>query len=296
MCPRICVGAPLIFIMQVVALIQVYNEAPLIEACLENRYPHVDRIVITEGLLTPFGNMPMRSPDGTRERIERWIRSLDKEGKCKLLEPLSEVPGTTREAREGFNKNYMLQNAELEPGDIIHIMDADEFYSHEGIDWIITKFRKNDTIRQCWPEEWQFAYNLYLAFESRHGSRFLRYIKGAHFGKTNHFYHDGYDLVKDKSFCVPRSLSGVCHLAFAKHPALIREKVVSFNRPSFTTWFNNIYLRWPSETNLIHHGFAEGQRAPLKVYKGEHPPELKQFIKTINYLKELQDNWQHYVI
>lgn len=289
-------GAPPIIIMKVIALIQVYNEKPLIKACLENRYPHMDQIIITEGLLTPFGSMPMRSPDGTRDCIEQWIKDHDREGKCKLLEPLSEIPGATREAREGFNKNYMLKNADIEPGDILHVLDADEFYSHHGIEWIITEFRKNDNIRQCWPEEWQFAYNLQLAFKARHGSRFLRFIKGAHFGKTNHFYHDDYDLVKDKSFCVPRNLSGVCHLAFAKHPKLIREKVISFNRPSFTAWFNNIYLRWPSEVRLQSRGFAEGQQESLQPYLGDYPPELKMLLGKINYLPELQQNWRQYVI
>jgi hypothetical protein len=282
--------------MKVIALMQLYNEAELAEICLSNRYNHMDKIIITEGLLTPFGNMPMRSPDGTRERVAKWIETYDIAHKCRLLDPLSEVPGTTRETREGFNKNYMLKHANVEDNDILHIMDADEFYNHNGIEWIIYQFRNNNAIRQCWPEEWQFCYNLRLAFKSRHGSRFLRYCTGAHFGKTNHFYHDRYDLVKDKSFIVPRKISGVCHLAFAKHPELIREKVISFNRPSLTAWFNNIYLRWPNETNLCRQGFAEGQSEPLVPYYGSYPPELSQLINTTDYFNEVKDNWKQYLI
>jgi hypothetical protein len=252
----------------------------------------MDQIIITEGLLTPFGSMPLRSPDRTRECIEQWIKTQDKEGKCKLLEPLTEVPGTTREIREGFNKNYMLQNADLESGDIIHVMDADEFYSHEGIDWIISQFRKNDSIRQCWPEEWQFAYNLQLAFKARHGSRFLRFIKGAHFGNTNHFYHNGFDLLNDKSFIVPRKISGICHLAFAKHPKLIREKVISFNRLSFTKWYNERFLRWPSRPDV--NGFAEGQIEPLKKRSITLPDELIGF--TGDWFQEIELHWRAYLI
>lgn len=279
---------------QVIALCQCYNEAQFIEPAILNRLPHVDKIIITEGLLTPFGNMSMRSTDGTRKIIKRLSRQHDK---ICLLEPLSKewlAQGNTREVREGINKNYMLLNSGIEHGDIIHVLDADEFYDAEGIDWIINQFKNDDNKRQCWPEEWQFAYSLKLAFKARHGSRFLRYVDGAHFGQTNHFFHGNFDLVKDKSFIVPREISGVCHLCWTKSPQLIREKVISFNRNSFTNWYNTVYLRWPS-TNILHsQGFAEGQSEQLRTYCNHLPYELSNL--SVDYFDEIKINWRKYLI
>jgi hypothetical protein len=280
--------------MRIIALMQVYNEASFVAQCLQNRYHYVDKMVITEGLLTPFGNMPAESSDRTRELIQEWIMVHDIDKKCELLEA-RRMPGKTREEMEGHNKNRMLAEAKPNPGDVIHIMDADEFYDPKGFKWIVDRFRACDKIRQCWPEEWQFAYNLSWAFPSRHGSRFLRYVKGAHFGKTNHFFHGDFDLVNDRSFVVPRETSGVCHLCWAKHPSLIREKVVSFNRPSFTKWFNDIYLRWPSKKNLFGRGYAEGQREPLRLYDGHLPHELKCSFHE-DHFPELCTSWEKYLI
>jgi len=281
--------------MRVIALMQVYNEADCILPCLRNRYDFMDKIIITEGLLSPFGNMPLESPDGTRERIKEWIATLDQDHKCELLES-RRMPGKTREEMEGHNKNRMLAAARPEPGDIVHIMDGDEFYSANGLKWIIDKFRACSKLRQCWPEEMQFAYNLKLAFPSRHGSRFLRYVKNAHFGKTNHFFHGTFDLVHDKSFIVPREISGVCHLCWVKRPSLIREKVISFNRQSFTKWFNDIYLRWPSTESLHKNGYAEGQHEPLQSYHGSLPKELLYQYYNWDYTAELKEDWQKYLI
>lgn len=277
-------------------LTQAYQEAELIDAFLFNRYPHMDKIIISEGLLTPFGNMAMTSPDGTRQKIEKWIRENDKANKCILLSTLTEdfFNGcNNREVREGKNKTRMLQAAHPEENDILHIGDIDEIYDHEGIDWIIRQFKKDNNKKQCWPEEYQCCYNLQLAFNARHGSRFLRYKKGAKFTTTNHFIVDGVDYVRDKSFIVPREVSGVIHLAFAKHPIHIKEKVISFNRASFTNWFNNIYLKWP-QNPFFDRGFAEGQSEPLGPFYGQLPPELENL--NIDYFDEVKNNWQRYLI
>jgi len=274
--------------MRTIALLQVYNEATFVERAILNRLPYVDRIIVTEGRLTVFGNMSMRSTDGTREIVERLARDHEK---VVLLDPLPENAFSTcnnRERCEGINKNYMLDNSGIEHGDIVHVLDADEFYTPDGIMWIIEQFRKDDSKRQCWPEEWQFAYNLKLSFKARHGSRFLRFINGAHFGHTNHFFHGNYDLVKDKSFIVPRSISGVCHLSWNKHPSLIREKVVSFNRPDFTAWFNNVYLRWPSSGgHFLNNQSLQAHKLPL-------PKELEDF--TDDFYSEIKANWRSYLI
>jgi len=274
--------------MKTIALLQVYNEEKFVRRAILNRLPYVDKIIVSEGRLTVFGDMSMRSTDRTREIIKELA---EQSSKVILLDPLDESAFDccrSREQCEGLNKNYMLEKSGIEHGDIIHVLDADEFYSPEGLLWIIEQFAKDDKKRQCWPEEWQFAYNLKYAFPARHGSRFLRYINGSHFGETNHFFHGDFDLVLDKSFVVPRTKSGVCHLSWVKSPALIREKVVSFNRPTFTNWFNNKYLRWVQNKGEFMNGKI------LVEYTKVLPKELHDY--TDDFCQEVSLNWRKYLI
>ena len=121
----------------------------------------------------------------------------------------------------------------------------------------------------------------------------MRYQTGSKFGNTNHFITvEGVDVTKNLGLIIPREVSGVAHLCWVKHPLLIREKVISFQRHSFTHWFNTRYLRWPG--NPDNRGFAEGQREPLVEYKGKLPVEIRDI--QDDYLEELEQNWTSYLI
>jgi glycosyltransferase involved in cell wall biosynthesis len=277
--------------MKVIALCQAYNEGMFMHQCLQWATGVVDHVVIMEGSLSPFGNLPQQSTDDTRKILEEvtdhnpktsWLVGDYEEERSKLLKN-----GRNREAQEGINKNFMLQYAieehGLEHGDLIFILDVDEFWHEENFLRIVEKFRKDDSLVHVPVEEYQFAYNLRTCFNAEHNGRFMRYVAGARFGDTNHFVHpDRGDITKDYSHLAKREDTLMCHLCWCKHPLQIREKVVSFNRQSFTLWYNLIYLGYPLHGDAVYQlnqkippfygkGFCEGQHEPLYEFEGELP-------------------------
>lgn len=270
--------------MRVIALTQAYNESRLIERYVHHICPLVDQWIISEGLLTPGLHTSERSTDDTRKILEN-IRQ-DNITICNAVSP---IRSCSREKAEGQNKNRMLELAEPEDGDLIFIGDVDEFWYPDRFLDIVDMFKKNDRLEHVPVEEFQFAYNLRLAFRASHDGRFMRYRKGARFGATNHFiYADGRDVTKDYRSLVPRERSRMCHLCWVKDPQLVRQKVLSFGRPSFTEWFNQVYLEWPDDHEDAYNnnhqiepyhgrGFAEGQHERLENFRGELPPAIRDF-------------------
>jgi len=280
--------------MRVIGLSQYFNEAVFARRHMEHLYPLLDRWIISEGLLTPGSHVDERSTDGTRKIVEDFAIGRDKIVVTNTVSPIS---CNSREQAEGQNKNRMLQLAEPEDGDILCILDADEFWHPERFGWIVDMFRKHDDIEHVPVEEWQFAYNLHLCFRASHDGRFIRYKRGARFGTTNHFiYPDGRDVTKDYHHLVSRGCTQMAHLCWVKHPLLVRDKVLSFNRLSFTEWFNQVYLEWPDDPEKAYRnnyqiaphyesGYAEGQHAKIESFCGALPPILEDF----------KDDWLDYV-
>ena len=247
-----------------------------------------DQIIITEGCLTPFGNQDRRSQDATRTTIKCFIETYDSKDKIKYYDAFVADPAPrNREEYEGLNKNFMLKKSDVEHGDLIFVLDVDEFWEPDRFNSIVEKFRKNEKLNHVPVEEHQFAYGLRLCFDAEHNGRFMRYVNGARFGATNHFFHpDGPDITKDYRSLVSREDTQMCHLCWAKHPAFIKQKVESFQRPSFTSWYNNVYLEFPEQREAVYEinkrigpyhgtGFAEGQHKRLLPFDGILPPVLR---------------------
>jgi glycosyltransferase involved in cell wall biosynthesis len=279
--------------MRIIALIEVYNAVELVEKTIRNRMPFVDDIYILDGSLAALRDQPKQSTDGTVELIKKLGNKFDN---VHILPPISEslliAKGNSRENQHGANKNYMLKFAKPEPGDIIHLADVDEFYLPEGFTYLLNIFQQNETIQHIIIEEFQFAYNLKLCFNALHDGRFFRYKKGARYTASNHFIVDGQDISKDDRVVVPRCKSKMLHLCWVQHPIRIRDKVLTFQRDSFTKWYNNRYLIWPRIPD--NKGFAEGQQMPLYEYQGNLPKELTDF--QYNYILDIQQNWREYLI
>jgi len=290
--------------MRVIAFLQVYNEEMFVEHAIMNRLQYVDEIIITEGRLTPFGNLPMRSTDSTRNIVERLSKDYDK---IVLLDSLPESAFNNcinREACEGINKNYMLSNSSIQNNDVIHILDCDEFYTNSGINFIIDTFKNNDPLLNVLVMEYQFAYNLKHYFDSGHTGRWMRFKNGSKFKDTNHFFVNGSDVSADRSIVIERENSGVYHLCWVKPPELIREKVISFNRLRFTIWFNRVYLVWPLNSQQAYlnnrmttggSGFCEGQPHLLKSLDWNLPEEIKT-LSHLNYWDDIIENHKMYKI
>jgi len=286
--------------MQIICLTQAYNESTLMHKYMQWLYPLVDKWVITEGSLTPFGNLSIRSIDNTVRIINDFISMYDKKNKIifkNAIEP--KIKPNNREVYEGLNKQRMLDLAEPEHGDLIVIGDADEFWQKDRFMNIVDKFRKNDKINHVPIEEWQFAYNLRTAFKAEHNGRFFRYINGAKFTTTNHFvYPDGQDITRNYEYLATRDETNMIHLCWTKHPELIRNKVLSFNRASFTQWYNNVYLVYPDSPELAYQnnkriapyfgtGFAEGQHERLQEFTGTLPSVLTGMFKCwLSYIRK----------
>ena len=281
--------------MRVVALAQAFNEGIFMKSGLEYIYPLVDQIVISEGRLTPFGNLPMNSTDDTREIIENFP---DRDNKITFLDAYEGDNPNDREKAEGNNKNRLLAAANLEEGDVVFIWDIDEFFAPEAFNGIKNLMRLNYGINFVRSEERQFAYGTKYCFKSSHG-RFYRYRQGSHFTTTNHFIYNGEDLSRKPDIITEFDSFPYYHFSYAKHPQQIREKVLSFNRPSFTAWFNNVYLEWPFCENTAYNlnrrippyfgkGFCEGQHEKLSEFQGALPIDFE--LDFIPYIKEHKDD------
>lgn len=270
--------------MKVFGFCQAYNEGLFMHQALQWATKVVDQLIITEGRLTPFGNMPVHSSDDTRSTIENFKKLYDKQNKIQFYDAfVVNPPPTNREGYEGVNKNFMLKKSGAENGDLIFILDVDEFWHEENFNNVVEKFRRDDKLDHVPVEEYQFAYNLRHCFNAEHNGRFFRYIDGARFGSTNHFiYPGGRDVTRNYKHLVPREDSRMAHLCWCKHPKLIKQKVESFNRPSFTMWYNMVYLGYPIHGDKVYElnqkiapyrgrGFAEGQHEKLYEFEGKLP-------------------------
>jgi hypothetical protein len=279
--------------MRIIALMEVYNAAELVKQAVMNRIPFVDDIYILDGSLAALKDQPKQSTDGTMELIQELGVQFDN---VHVLPPIPESlligKGSSRENQHGANKNYMLKFANPEPGDIVHLADVDEFYLPGGFQHILHIFEQDAAVQHVVVEEFQFAYNIQLCFNASHNGRFFRYSKGARYTASNHFIVNGKDISKDRRITIAREKSGMLHLCWVQHPTRIRDKVLTFQRDTFTRWYNNRYLTWPLRPDK--NGFAEGQSEPLYAYCGNIPRELSHF--HYNYLNEIKTNWKEYLI
>jgi hypothetical protein len=287
--------------MKVIAISMSYNEGPWIYKNLQHIYDLVDELLIFEGTVSPFDDQAAHSIDNTRDEIARF---LDDYGttKIKYWSPQKNDSIRTREHYEAWVKNELLRKSNIEHGDLIWMVDADEFYKPEAVTSIIRMFAENDNLLHLPIEEYQFAYSMHLWFKAGHDGRFMRYIKGAQYSGSQHLIApDGRDISREnKNGRLPREQSQMYHLCWVKHPLLIKEKVLTFKRPSFTAWYNNCYLVWPGNPELAYQnnarlsqpqgwpggGFCEGQTEPLVPFTGSLP----------NCLTELDDDWGLYVL
>jgi hypothetical protein len=279
--------------MRVIGLMEVYNEEDLARRVIENRIEHIDRILIAEGSLAINRNLPERSTDNTMAVLKEMEAKYPDQIFIAPPIPIERMRGHSREAQHGINKNYLLEFSDIEPGDVIHLMDTDEFYGGEGLWDILRIFRMYDEVQHVQIGEYQYAYNLRWWFPASHLGRFIRFQKGGRYTASNHFLVDGKDVIKDRRVSLSRKRSQMTHLCWVKHPRLIRDKVLTFDRPSLTKWYNERFLRWPSQGNTID-GFAEGQTEPLRNQPVALPNELVDF--TDDWLPEIRDNWREYLI
>ncbi|MHA2009818.1 MAG: hypothetical protein ACXADW_02925 [Candidatus Hodarchaeales archaeon] len=295
--------------MKIVAISMSYNEGPWIYKNLQHIYDLVDELLIFEGTVSPFNDQAAHSIDGTRDEIARF---LDDYGivKIKYWSPEKNNSIRTREHYEAWVKNELLKRSNIEHGDIIWMVDADEFYKPQAVTNIISMFQKNDSLLHVPIEEYQFAYNMNLWFKAGHDGRFMRYIKGSQYSGSQHLITpDGKDLSREnKNGRLPREQSQMYHLCWVKHPLLIKEKVLTFKRPSFTAWYNNCYLRWPINSKLAYNnnrilsrpmgwpggGFCEGQTEPLQEFDGTLPECLQNI--DVNWISYIQENIEKLII
>jgi hypothetical protein len=284
--------------MKTIALAMMYDEEAFAYKSLQNIYNVVDQIIVSDISVSPF-NQPLHSSDNTFKEIQRFIKNEDIKNKIKIFKPHESLGTEKRENLEAICKNKMLKMSDIEDGDIIYMVDIDEFFLPECIEFIKSKFKKNDHMVHTRLYEKQFAYNMSLYFNSSHDGRFLRYRKGAFYTASQHFHHtvDGPDLTKIHTHDIPREEVEFFHLCWVKHPLLLRNKVLTFKRPSFTNWWNFVFLCWPiddqqayknNKTLPPYHGtgFCEGMHEKLRQFEGELPEVLRDYnYDWLSYLR-----------
>lgn len=287
--------------MKIVSIHLAYNEGNLIYKNLLHLYDFIDEMLVWEGTLSPFSDQPIHSTDNTIEEIQRFIKEKDTKNKIKLF-TTDKILANKREECEAIAKNIMLAGSNIENGDLLTMIDVDEFYLPEGFYNITEMFRNYNDMESLWVEEYQHAYRIGLCFDAEHQGRFMRYKIGAKYTASQHFFYpnDKRDISKIGQLW-PRRLTGFHHLCWVKHPTLIREKVLTFKRQSFTYWYNNCYLAWPFDPETAYHnnrnisvangwsglGYAEGQDGRLYEFKGELPKALEGYSPDwTGYIKE----------
>jgi len=291
--------------MKTIALILSYNEEELIERCLANIYDLVDQIIIFEGTLSPFDDQPLRSQDKTDDRIQSFMILYDRQNKIRYWRPEKNNDIRSREQYEAWAKNEMLAMSNIESGDLIYMVDVDEFFKQDHLEYIISYFKREPSLNHAVVEEYQFAYTMLLYFSASHNGRFLRYVKGAKYSASQHFiYPGGTDISKKVDYIFKREICPMFHYCWVKPPELIRQKVLTFKRPSFTNWYNNCYLVWPQNPRIAYEnnkalsqvygwpgtGYAEGQTEPLVFFsETTHPIVLNGF--EPDYMEYIRQNY-----
>lgn len=295
-----------------ICLTQVYNEEWLIANYWKHIYPHVDTWIITEGLLSPHINQAFcRSTDSTRFVLDKLSKEQDPDSKVIVVDSFHNPNCKSREQAEGLNKNKMLDIACPNDGDIIFIGDCDEF-------WGAGFMAEGSSLDRCFEaiidsqhdhvalECFNFVYNLKQGFKGSIDGRFMRYRAGDRFGDTNHFIgSDGKDKTKNHSIVLPLEFTNLLHLSYAKHPLTIKAKVKSFNRRTFTNWYNYCYLEGAENLEVAYHnnqklsremgwpgtGWAEGQTAKVESFDDFLPHVLYEY-ESIDHTDFIKENKQ----
>lgn len=289
------------YAMKTICLAMCYDEELLIYKSLSHLYDLIDEFIIFEGTVSVFNDQPAHSTDNTLNEIKRFIKEKDHKGKCKLISKdfreSFNIPN--RESFEAIVKNEMLKISNIQNGDCIFQLDTDEFWKPECFFDITELISKNEHINHVKIGEFQFAYSMKLYFPSSHEGRFLRWIPGSYYTASQHFFHPNVnkDLTKDHSVFIDEEHSNMYHLSYMKHPKLLRDKILSFKRPSHILWWNNVYLLYPFNENLAYKnnsnippyfgtGFCEGNNNRLRPYNGV----------VLDILSDIKDDWRQYII
>jgi glycosyltransferase involved in cell wall biosynthesis len=283
--------------MKIFALAQYYNEEDLAYRNLSWAHKACDKIIVTEGRMTPVPG-PLSSSDNTVAEIKRFIKDHD-DGKI-LYSPAHFNPNPSKDFGhwEGYNKTHMIAEAKrqgMEPGDIVFILDCDEFWEPGNFLDACDFFSKQPE-KMMIAEEYQFAYNMQTCFDSDH-ERFFKAGKENSFHSVNHLNADGVVLTKTPP---TRWKKKFFHLCWTKDPWLVRAKVVGQRRRSLTIWYNNVYLMWPFNREIAYKnnrcippyhgsGFAEGHHTKLYEFDGLLPPCLEDY-EGKDYTQYIRDN------
>jgi len=236
---------------KVIAITQCYNEIDFIRPCIEAIQPYADHVIITESCNSPYLDKcgwNIHSTDGTHEEIEKLEKEYENVHYAKA-DNISSI-AYNRTNGQGLSKKIMFDYGErhniLQDDDWIWIVDADEFYSdlwaHNIVHLLKTKYKNYECGRIT---EWQFAYGTAYMFLSSHG-RFVKYKCGSSIKHVHKLiWPNGHCPWKGRAFNMDVQEAIMFHLSYTKHPERIRQKMLSFNRPHYTYWFNKVYLEFP---------------------------------------------------
>jgi glycosyltransferase involved in cell wall biosynthesis len=285
--------------MKIVCLIQTFNNEDLIEKCIKCVQPYVDSIIIC------IGSVSITKQNVNKDNTEQIVQQMCQQyNNIYITKHKNE--GKTREQKEGSVKTNMLKFAEqaelIDNDDWCFTVDSDEFYHEYEIENLISLLKTKYANFDCGRiNEWQFAYNLSLCFPSSHG-RFVKYKKNSYVKSTHRLiWPNGKSPWQGKSFTVDKNECMMYHLSYAQHPEKIRFKVLSFNRPSLTQWYNTVYLEFPDNPQQAYlnnskilpyqgKGWAEGNSKPLQNNCPDKIPDILQGFLEIEYLSYIQKN------
>jgi hypothetical protein len=239
---------------KVIAVTQCYNEKPFVRNCIESVRKFADIVLTTESCNTPDkdkAGWSAFSNDGTREELI----AISEEYSNVFFVPQEATDPIcakvkSRTIGQGWSNrrifNYGEKEGLLHNDDWIWIVDADEFYGVASARNIV-RLLKTDYAGHHGGDitEWQFAYGMRYGFISSH-KRFMKYKIGSSIQHVHNLvWPDGGSPWSKKQFIIDPREAMMFHLSYAKDPWAIRAKMLSFNRPRYINWFNNVYLEFP---------------------------------------------------
>ena len=262
----------------------VFNGEPFTEYCLRGLYPFAHEIIVVEGACPGAATMATRdghSTDGTLERLYRFRKEEDPEGKIQIV-VRDELWSEKHEQSQAY--------AKLATGDYLWQVDIDEFYKPEDMSTVLTMLNQDTEISAISFQQIPF----WGGFQYKTDSWFLRAGAGVYHRLFK--WGDGYRYVTHRPPTVHDSqgrdvmqLKAICAKALAQRgiflyhyslvfPKQVREKCEYYSQtdwasvPDAPKWATEVFLelRRPFRVHNVY-------RYPswLERYSGTHPPQIE---------------------
>lgn len=258
---------------------------------LQSIYDFADEIIICDGIIQQFNlqhNQDCKANGGSTDGTDEFIHNFnDKDNKIKFK------VGQWRYEKE--KRQYMLNQAK---GDWMFVVDIDEVYKPEHLQWIKQKLKDEKRIKAVWLHHYRFCrdFNHYYlwgcnVFQKMYPHCRLYGLRDMLYDKRKVFkypFHESKNVTRaefDKHLIFPNEHDIVCY-----HYSNVCSKEKSMKKKAIAQGLGHNISQWESDWFGIGISKEEYfQRRNIKEFKGEHP----EIMKSHPYYNSPPDWWKH---